>query len=173
MVLAVEVCLQHVRSSKDVSVLWHKAISTLLSTCWSLWVVADQRARQKAEEEEELYRYRARTHQITGEEDEVEREQLESLFPSFDEEFATELDGYELESQTDDSPQESERTDLQDAQVIGITFTAEEMELISSLHLSMYSRHRRHLTHVTSTSPRTRAYHLGSHIARLLEGLPG
>lgn len=176
--LAVQACLQHARAAAEVSIPWRTAVSSLLSTCWSIWAAADQEAKRKAEEEEELYRYRTKTHQITEAEKEVEREQLESLFPSFDEEFSAEHDDADSVMHTEDAGQQRDidSPDVPTAQSPGLTFTAEEMELICSLHLTVYSKEFRHTigtSQIASTTPQSQAYYLAAHISGFLTGLPG
>ena len=173
-VIAVAACLKYVRVAVEVSLSWRETISDLLTLCWSLWAEADRQARKKAEEEECLYRYRTKTHQITESEEKIERGQLEFLFPSYDEEFSAKNADGDVEMRTEGGTKAvMDESDQHSTELNYSQFSREEMEMMCALHLTVHSKSRTHFTYSPSTNTISSSYDVASQLSQLLQCLPG
>lgn len=162
-------CLSKLRQSQ------HPMVDKLLELCWTSWRNAEEERRLKEIEEQNLYRYRAKTHVIGDEEGGGALEELlgsaivdYSGFMEDGEEGETEGEG---EGETEGGVEDTD-TDMAHG-VIG--FSVDEMQCIAGLHMSLYSD--RDLCSVSSASVQSAAktsYRLACDVARLLlDDIPG
>ena len=180
--MAAGICAYSIEFLSDTSLSWREALSGLLELCWSLWLQADEQARVRAKEEESLYRYKARTHQISMTEDAAEDEQLSALFPSYDREFFTEIDA--LDEQASDSTlgehcdianhQQQIASPISPPHEIIISFSMEEMATICNIHLLMYSKSYKFASQrVPPDFPIQDIYNIASNIYGTASSIPG
>ena len=184
--MAAGICAYSVDFLSDTSLSWRDAVSSFLELCWSLWLQADEQARLRVKEEESLYRYKEKTHHISVTEDAAEDEQLNTLFPSYDREFLTELEVLDEQDEQESEPSLGEDYDGANQQqpIASLTttphetivFSTEEMDEICSVHLLLYSKS--YITQLaslkeSSTFPIQDAYHLAGSLYRIASSLPG
>lgn len=130
-------CFQGGQANFNLSPSCLSVVNRLLGVCHMLWGLADQRERERAAEEESLYRYRPRTFEVSEREEELVMErQLKELFPSFENDFQGEGENHENDHDeqgvTDDSSKVTSACSLSQ-------FTDDEMQLILSLHLTTFA----------------------------------
>lgn len=108
-------------------------VKNVLSLCQQLWFAADEKRREKEAQEESLYQFKPRTFQISEREEDImiDRE-LQKLFPSFEAEFQSEEERTDLMENDD-----SDRMDQSSSSFS--QFTDDEMQLITSLHLTTFT----------------------------------
>lgn len=146
---------------------WLSLCSSLLEQCWSLWDAADQTMRAKAVEEESLYCYKTKTHNIGGNEEGEEEESVRQVFPLYDCVFEEGGEGNkQIEGETEDGERGKKE---EEGNTSGVCqFTCEEMEEVSCLHQLLFSQ----TTHFNSTLL-TSKYSLAASLADIVCHIPG
>ena len=167
--VAVETSLNYVKTTAAMSVAWKETISNLLEHCWSLWLQADNEARIKAREEENLYRYKVTSHQITESEEE---EELANLFPSYEDEFPSE----EEQAGNDvcmDLGRETQETTLSEKP--SCQFSSEDMHKICCLHLLSCSRSYKSgtISMLDVKGPIHQAYQIAGRLSSISDNIQG
>ena len=115
-------------------------VKKVLAMCHTLWTIADEREREKAAEQESLYRFKPRTFEISErEEDTIVEKQLQEMFPSFEEQFQDEEDDHKSDDSYEDRPDSSTQSTLSSFSSSFSQFTDDEMHLILSLHLTTFT----------------------------------
>ena len=155
---------------------WLTKCSSLLELCWSQWAKAEEAARAKAIEEESLYRYKTKTHIITGDEA-TEEGVVRELFPIYDSVFE---DG--LKEEGGDGEEFGEGSGMEDGAADGTVqgseegsgvicrFSNEQVEEIASLHLLLFSKgHYRS----SGTSADECGYSLAATLTDVIGPVPG
>ena len=116
-------------------------VKKVLAMCHTLWTIADEREREKAAEQESLYRFKPRTFEISErEEDTIVDRQLQEMFPSFEEQFQDEEDDRKSDDSYEDRPDSSTQSTPPSSSFSSSfsPFTDDEMHLILSLHLTTF-----------------------------------
>ena len=95
---AMRLMYQHIWWLKVVPPQWSEHASSLFREVVAVWQLMDERAREREREEEALFRYKEKVHEIREEEEEKEDVQ-KKLFPSFESDFepANPVDEEEME----------------------------------------------------------------------------
>lgn len=124
MVIAVECLLQVVTCLPCVTA---SVFDGLFKMCFNIWKEADERERERRIEEESLYHYKLKTCDITGDEEDKEKKEMEAMFPSYERCFST----FENNEVTNN-------TSITDSNDDYMQFTDNQMQLISNLHCHLY-----------------------------------
>ena len=117
-------------------------VKKVLAMCHTLWTIADEREREKAVEQESLYRFKPRTFEISErEEDMIAEKQLQEMFPSFEEQFQDEEDDRKSDDSYEDGLDNSTQSTPPSSSFSSSfsQFTDDEMHLILSLHLTTFT----------------------------------
>ena len=149
---------------------WFQLCCSLLELCYSQWTKLEEMAREKAIEEESLYRYRTKTHNIPEEKEEDERA-MEELFPVYDSEFEEEP-GVEISEDILDNDATEEVKE--DAEGISSSvlhqFSEKELEEIASLHIFLFARTQ---YCPVSSNREDKGYLLAASLADIIGPMPG
>lgn len=169
--VCINACKASLETLPELSLSWRDIVWCLLDLCGSLWLQCEEKERERAREEESLYRLRTKTHQIAESEGTIEEVQLRTLFPSFEKDFTNSEESEDLSSIPVNDPQQP--PSAVDAQQY-VQFTPQEMEQICSLHMwacgkwygASYDTHE-------VKPPLEEAYYLARDISRMAGSLPG
>ena len=152
-----------------VPVRWFSLCSSLLEQCWAVWSSAEQAARARAAEEDSLYRYRTKTHLITGDEEGEGEGVVRQMFPVYDCEF---------EERVEEEGGEGEEEGEMEGDVEGdigpvCQFSSREMEEVSSLHLLLFATTRSHTCPDSCSVAGSSRYSLAATLATIAGPTPG
>ena len=129
--LAVILLTEHAQSRHTLRKSQLPVVGRLLELCWTRWSKAEEEGKLKELEEQNLYRYRQKSHVIDdGGEDMALEEQLKGVFPDYSgymEEDSCDLEGGGVCSEPSPSA---------DSSTIG--FSSDELQCIADLHLMLY-----------------------------------
>lgn len=161
--LCISACKTSLKTLPELSPSWRDIVWCLLELCGSLWLQCEEKERERAREEESLYRFKTKTHQIAESEDTIEEVQLRTLFPSFEKDFADTVENEELSSIYVDNPQQCY-----------VQFTPQEMEQICSLHMWACGKwYGASYDSPEVKPPLQEAYYLARDVSRMAGSLPG
>ena len=135
--------------------------------CWTLWSRSKEEARTKELEDQNLYRYRSKTHLIAESESDALEKQFKNVFPSYTEFMDEEYIEEEVKEEVGGSDP------VRDHAVV--SFSAEEMMSIASLHLRLYSSEDTEELWRTASNkkPSKISYELASQLTVTLGDIPG
>lgn len=156
--------------SRSVDLRPHQAIgfSNLLKYCWSMWRVKDNERRKEAAEEDSIYLFKSKTHQISNSDEAQEQEALNNMFPSYnvvggegDTEFSVDATGQLVDHESQTLTHFSEH------------FSPEELYKVCSLHLAIFGHESREKVSQGLHQPPLDTYHIASYLVNCLKNLPG
>ena len=176
--VSINACKASLETLPELSPSWRDIVWCLLDLCGSLWLQCEEKERERAREEESLYRFRTKTHQIAESEDTIEEVQLRTLFPSFEKHFANTEEDFtnteeneELSSSYVNDPQQS--PSAVDPQQY-VQFTSQEMDQICSLHMGACGKWYGASCDTPEVKPPPEeAYYLARDVSRMAGSLPG
>ena len=152
-----------------VPVRWFSLCSSLLEQCCLVWSSAEQAARARAAEEDSLYRYRTKTHVITGDEEGEGEGVVRQMFPVYDCEFE---EGVEEEGGEGEEEGEMEGDVESDIGPVH-QFSSREMEEVSSLHLLLFATSRSPTRPDSCSVAGSSRYSLAATLATIAGPTPG
>lgn len=169
---AVSLLTEHVQSLSEIRSSQLPVVCEVLQLCWTRWSKAEEQQRLREAEEQNLYRYRAKTHLIDeGEGEDVVEGQLKGVFPDYQDFLEEgEKEGVGGEEGEGLCEAEAEQSGSVDGEVLG--FSAEEMQSIAQLHMSLFGSGAGDSPKPSSTVKKA-SYILASDVAQLLGPIPG
>lgn len=170
--MCISACKVSLKTLPELSPSWRDIVWCLLELCESLWLQCEEKERERAREEESLYRFKTKTHKIAESEDTIEEVQLRTLFPSFEKDFADTEENEELSSIYVNNPQQPPSS--VDPQQYYVQFTPQEMEQICSLHMWTCGKwYGASYDSPEVKPPLQEAYYLARDVSRMAGSLPG
>lgn len=167
--LAVVLLTEHAQSRHGLRKSQLPVVGRLLELCWTSWSKAEEEAKLKELEEQNLYRYRQKSHVIDdGDDDAALEEQLKGVFPDYSgymEEESCDIEGEGVCSEPSPSTESS-----------AIGFSSEELQSIAGLHLMLYHSQEAATSLGGPSRVQTAArmsYDLAGHLAGSLGSIPG
>ncbi len=145
------------------------ATSVLFEICWTRWSRSEEEARLKEIEDQNLYRYRERTHVIEEDDDESLERELQKLFPDY-QNYLEEEEEEGKKDEEDEERMEEERSGSESLRTI--KFSPEEIEAVANLHMLLYGDGK--ATDSQKSAPSAEeSYALAAYLARPLDPVPG
>ena len=136
--------------------------SKLLKYCWSVWRKGENERKEKAAEQDSIYRFKTKHFSS----DEIhEKEVLSNLFPSYD----VCNDESNIEETFADASDQKVDQDLT-LSTHAWSFSPEELYQICCLHITMFSKEKKLQC---SHQPSLDNYQLASYMVHSLQNLPG
>ena len=179
LLLAVALLLEHTQSLSGLHRSQLGVVSVVLTQCWVQWSRAEEESRRKEQEEQNLYRYRERTHVIEEGEGEVLEEELRRVFPVYS-------DLMEDEESCDTTGESCDVTggshDMADGEVpvtaaggsATVEFSAEELQCIANLHLCLYHKEGGVPMQAPPLAQSAKlSYDMAGSLARSVDAIPG
>lgn len=148
-------------------------VDNVLEVCWARWSVAVEESRRREIDQQSLYKYRQKTHVIEEGEGKVMEAELKGMFPVY--EFMEEegLEEKPCDAGSGSCGVEEDGKPVDRAEVAAIAFSPEELQTISSLHLSLYHREGSVFMGTEGIQSSKLSYELAGFLARSVDAIPG
>lgn len=148
------------------------AVLDVLELCWAAWSRAAAESRRKEAEEQNLYKYRQKTHVIEEGEGEQLEQELKRVFPVYEEYMEEEEGSCDVDEGSCDVEGGRDGS-VSGAQYSTDGFSPEELDSIATLHLYLYRKNGSVPLKACGVTSVKISYDLAGVLARSVDAIPG